>query len=49
MLEYCSLFITRLSEFGRLEFEDFIEVWFWLYGATLKANGNILQNSKRKT
>ena len=28
-------FLTKLFEFGRLEFEIFIEVWFWLYGVAL--------------
>ena len=35
-------FLTKLSEFVGLEVEIFIEVWFWLYGATLMANGNLL-------
>ena len=37
-----SAFLTKLSEFGRLEVEIVIEVWFWLYDATLMANGNLL-------
>ena len=28
-------FLTKRFEFGRLEFEIFIEVWFWLYGVHL--------------
>ena len=35
-------FLTKISECGGLEVEIFIEVWFWLYGATLMANGNLL-------
>ena len=35
-------FFTKLSEFGGFEVEIFIEVWFWLYGATLMVNGNFL-------
>ena len=31
-------FLTKLFEFGRLEFEIFIEVWFWLYGVALMGN-----------
>ena len=42
-------FFTKLSEFGGREVEIFIEVWFWLYGATLMANGNLLWNAKRET
>ena len=42
-------FLTKLSEFGGLEIGIFIEVWFWLYGATLMANGNLLWNAKRET
>ena len=42
-------FLTKLSEFARLEFEVLIEIWFWLYGATLMANGNLLRNAKRET
>ena len=42
-------FLTKLSEFRGFEFEIFIEVWFWLYGATLIASGNLLLNAKRET
>ena len=35
-------FLTKISECGGLEVEIFIEAWFWLYGATLMANGNLL-------
>ena len=42
-------FLTKLFAFGRLEFEIFIEVWFWLYGVTLMANDNLLQKAKRET
>lgn len=39
-------FLTKASEFGRLEFKAFIEVWFWKYGTTFLANGNLLRNAK---
>ena len=42
-------FFTKLSEFRGREVEIFIDVWFWLYGATLMANGNLLWNAKRET
>ena len=35
-------FLTKLSEFWRLEVEIFIDVWFSLYGTALMANGNLL-------
>ena len=40
-------FLTKLSEFGRLELKVFIEVWFWLYGATFITNGNLVRTVKR--
>ena len=47
---YCyNSFSHKNSDFEQLEFEVFIEVWFWLYDATLTANGNLLQNAKRET
>ena len=46
---YCyNSFSHKNSDFEQLEFEVFIEVWFWLYDATLTANGNLLQNAKRE-
>ena len=42
-------FLTRRFEFGRLEFEIFTEVWFWLYGVALMANDNLLRKAKRET
>ena len=42
-------FFTKLSEFGGLEFEILIEAWFWLYGATLMVDGNLLRNAKHET
>ena len=42
-------FLTKNPEFGRLEVEIFIEIWFWLNSATLTANGNLLWNAKRET
>ena len=39
-------FLIKLSEFGKPEFELFIEAWFWLDGVTLMANGNVLKNAK---
>lgn len=40
---------TKLSEFGSLEFEICIEVWFWINGSILTTNGNLLQNAKHET
>ena len=42
-------FLTRRFEFGRLGFEIFTEVWFWLYGVALMANDNLLRKAKRET
>ena len=42
-------FLTKHFEFGRLDVEIFIEVWFWLYRATLMATGNLLWNAKCET
>ena len=41
-------FLTKLSEFRGLEVEIFVEVWFWLYGATLMANDNLLRTPNMK-
>ena len=41
-------FLTKLSQFRELEAEIFAEVWFWLYGTTLIANGNLLWNAKHE-
>ena len=48
-MTFIAAFLTKLSEFGGLEFELSIEVWFWLHGTTLMANGNLLRNAKRET
>ena len=48
-ITFTAPFITKLSEFGRLKFEIFIEIWFWLYDATLMSNDTLLRNAKRET
>ena len=40
--------LAKLSEFGGLEVEIFIEVWFWLYGATFMANGTYYERPNVK-
>ena len=42
-------FLTKHFEFGRLYVKIFIEVWFWLYRATLMATSSLLWNAKRET
>ena len=42
-------FRTKHFQFGRLEFEILIEVWFWLYDVEFMANGNLLRKPKRET
>ena len=42
-------FPTKATEFGRLEFDVFIEVLLWLKSATLMANNNLLGNAERET
>ena len=43
-------FLTKLSEFEGRKVEIFVEVWFWLYGATLMANlESIILNYDNKT
>ena len=43
-------FLTKRSEFGRLKFQIYIEVWFWLYGITNATAPNTIQieNSKQE-
>ena len=48
-IAFTAPFITKLFEFGRFEFEIFIDIWFWLYDATLMSNDTLLRNAKRET
>ena len=41
-------FLTKPFEFGRLECEIFIDIWFWLHGPALTVNSNLLQNANVK-
>ena len=36
-----AVYLTKLSEYGGLEGETFVELWFWLYGATLMGKDNL--------
>ena len=42
-------FLIELSKFIGLDVETFIEVWIFLYGATITANVNLLWNAKCET